>query len=276
MSPAVVALGLFAAVLHASWNALLRSGSDRLWTITVMSLTMAVVAVPFLFVFPVPPAGAWPLLAASALVQVGYSVFLVAAYAHGDLGQVYPVVRGSVPILVTVGGFAFLGERLDGRSVTGVALIALGIMGLTLGKGRASARSLGYAFAAGVTIAVYNTLDALGVRTAGNAGSYTAWVFLLWGAAMTVTYTAMRGRLRFDVRVPASRRAVAGGFVSLLAYAAVIGGFALGPAGPVTALRETSVVVALVIGRFLLGETLTRTRILACTVVAAGAMVLVL
>ena len=216
------------------------------------------------------------LLVGSALVQVGYSVFLVAAYQHGDLGQVYPVVRGSVPILVTFGGFVFLHEQLDGPAVAGIALIALGIMGFTVGRGRASTRSLTYACAAGVTIAVYNTLDALGVRAAGHAGTYTAWVFLLWGTAMAATYVLMRGPLTFDLRATASRRAVGAGMVSLLAYAAVIAGFALGPAGPVTALRETSVVVAVLIGRFLLGETLTRTRLLACAVVSAGAMVLVL
>ncbi len=276
MSATVVALGLTAAVLHAAWNALLRSGSDRLWTVTVMSLTMAVVALPFLVVFPLPAVGAWPFLVGSALVQVGYSVFLVRAYAHGGLSQVYPVVRGSVPVLVTLGGLVFLGERLDTGATTGVLVVAVGVTALALGRGRPSGRALAYAAATGVTIAVYNTLDAAGVRAAGHAGSYSAWVFVLWGVAMAVTHRLVRGPLRIDLRRSTTRRAVAAGAVSLLAYAAVIAGFALGPAGPVTALRETSVVVAVLIGRFVLGEPLTRTRSLACVVVVAGAVVLAL
>ena len=223
MSPLVVGLALFAAVLHAAWNAFLRSGADRLWTVTVMSFASTLVALPCLFLQPLPAPGAWLYIALSALLQVGYSLFLVAAYRHGELGQVYPVVRGSVPLLVTLGGFLLLGERLGLGEVAGVALVAAGIMSLALGKGKASTRSL-----------------------------------------------LLRGRLSLDLRARETWKALGGGLVAMLAYGAVVAAFALGPAGPITALRETSVIFAALLGRLFLGETLTLRRIAACSLVVMG------
>ena len=165
----MIALALAAAILHAAWNAFLRSGADRLWTVTVMSLAMTVVAIPFAATLPFPPSGAWPYLILSSALQVGYSVFLVSAYRHGELGQVYPIVRGSVPLLVTLGGFIFAGERLDARPMLGVVLVALGIMSLSFGKARATTASILFALATGAIIAAYATVDAIGVRTAGHA-----------------------------------------------------------------------------------------------------------
>ena len=135
MSAMAITFALFAAILHAVWNAFLRSGADRLWTVTVMSLVMALVAMPFALIFPLPLAPAWPYLLLSSCLQVGYSVFLVAAYRYGELGQVYPVIRGSVPLLVTFGGFAVAGEHLTAVSLIGVILVALGIMSLSLDAG---------------------------------------------------------------------------------------------------------------------------------------------
>ena len=112
MSASVIVLALFAAISHATWNAFLRTGADRLWSVTVMSFAVTAVAIPFAIILPAPPASAWPYLVVSSCLQVGYSVFLVSAYRHGELGQVYPIVRGSVPLLVTFGGFVLAGERL--------------------------------------------------------------------------------------------------------------------------------------------------------------------
>jgi drug/metabolite transporter (DMT)-like permease len=149
MSAAVIGLALFAAILHASWNAFLRNGSDRLWTVTVMSFASTIVALPFLFIYPMPASDVWLYILLSAVLQVGYSVFLVAAYRYGELGQVYPIVRGTVPLLVTLGGFAVAGDRLDPYQIAGVILVALGIMSLALGKGRASTSSILFALATG-------------------------------------------------------------------------------------------------------------------------------
>lgn len=274
MSPLVVGLALFAAILHASWNAFLRTGADRLWTVTVMSFSSTMLAIPLAILNGFPATSAWLYVGLSACLQVGYSVFLVAAYKHGELGQVYPIVRGSVPLLVTLGGFLLAGQQLTFLETVGVALVGGGIMGLSLGRGRAATTSILYALATGAIIAAYATVDAIGVRAAGNVGAYTAWVLLAYGALLPATFVACRGRLAVDPRAPETWKALGGGLFALLAYGVVVAAFALGPAGPITAVRETSVVFAAFIGRLFLGETLTPRRVGACAVVALGAICL--
>ena len=272
MTATVAALTLFAAILHATWNAFLRSGADRFRAITIMSLSMLVIALPVAFFVPPPPAAAWPWLIGSSLLQVGYSCFLVVAYRQGDLGQIYPVIRGSVPVLVTVGGYFFLSERLEPPLLIGIGLVACGIMALATGKSRASPASLMFAVLTALFIAAYATVDAKGVRIAGHAGSYATWIYILYGSLMGLIFLVSRGRLTVDPFALDTWMAVGGGMVSLLSYGAIVAAFALGPAGPITALRETSVIFAVLIGWMFLGETLTKRRLLACIVVAAGAI----
>lgn len=274
MSTVVIALALFAAILHAIWNAFLRSGGDRLWTVTVMSFASTIVAIPFVFLYPVPASGAWLYIALSAVLQVRYSVFLVAAYRYGELGQDYPIVRGTVPLLVTFGGFAIAGDKLNPYQIAGVILVAIRIMSLAFGKGRASTSSILFALATGAIIAAYATVDSIGVRETAQSGAYTAWVLVLYGVFLPAAFLALRRRLVVDFRAPATWKALGGGLVAMIAYGVVVAAFALGPAGPITALRETSVVFAVLIGWLFLGETLTTRRILACSVVAVGAILL--
>lgn len=274
MSATVVALALFAAVLHAGWNAFLRTGADRLWSVTVMSLSGTAVALACVVLFPLPAASAWPYIVVSAGLQVGYSLFLVAAYRKGELGQVYPIVRGSVPLLVAAGGFLLAGERLGVWQMAGIVLVGAGIMSLAFGRNRAAPSSVAFAVATGALVAAYASVDAAGVRQAGHAGAYAAWVVLLYGMALPVIVVGWRGRFALDLRAPETRKALAGGLVALLAYAAVVAAFALGPAGPIAALRETSVVFAALIGWLFLGETLTPRRLAACLVVALGVILL--
>ncbi|MNI11295.1 EamA-like transporter family protein [compost metagenome] len=274
MSTSVVLLALFAAVLHASWNAFLRSGADRFWMMTVMNLAITVAAIPVVLIFPVPVADAWPYIIASSLFQVAYGLLLVAAYRHGELGQVYPIIRGSAPLLVTVGSFFLMGEVLQPLAMLGVLCIVLGIMTLALGKARASGTSMLFALATGVAIAGYSTFDAIGIRVAGERVAYIAWVFILPGILLSAAYMAIRGPLHIDIRSPETRKAIGGGLVSLLSYGTVLIAYSLAPAGPVSALRETSVVFAALIGWKFLGERLTPRRILACIVVAAGAILI--
>jgi len=274
MSTSVVLLALFAAVLHASWNAFLRSGADRFWMMTVMNLAITVAAIPVVVIFPVPVADAWPYIIGSSLFQVAYGLLLVAAYRHGELGQVYPIIRGSAPLLVTVGSFFLMGEVLQPLAMLGVLCIVLGIMTLALGNTRASGTSMLFALATGVAIAGYSTFDAIGIRVAGERVAYIAWVFILPGILLSAAYMAIRGPLHIDIRSPETRKAIGGGLVSLLSYGTVLVAYSLAPAGPVSALRETSVVFAALIGWKFLGERLTPRRILACIVVAAGAILI--
>jgi drug/metabolite transporter (DMT)-like permease len=274
MSAAVIGLALFAAVLHATWNAVLRSGADRLWSITVMSVSATAVAIPWALLLPLPEPASWPYLLLSSTLQVGYSVFLVFAYRHGELGQVYPVVRGSVPLLVTLGAFLATGQRPPDLALLGIALVGLGIISLAIGRSRANPASILLALATGLFIAGYSTTDAIGVRLAGNAQAYAAWIFIIYGLMMPAAFIALRGPITLDPRSPETLKALAGGVLSLLAYGAVVLAFALGPAGPISALRETSVVFAAAIGRIFLGEALTPRRLAACAVVAVGAICL--
>ncbi|ALN75063.1 EamA family transporter [Aureimonas sp. AU20] len=272
MSPLVIGLALSAAFAHASWNAFLRSGADRFWVVTVMSLTMVPVALPFALLLPLPPADAWPFLLLSSLLQTGYSLFLVAAYRHGDLGQVYPIVRGTVPVLATIGAFMLADEVLSPTSVLGIALIACGILGLVVGRGQVAGRPLLWALATGALVAAYATVDALGVRHAGDPIGYAAWICLFYGALLPLAFRLTRGPLRIDPRSVETWRAAGGGVVSLVAYVLVVTAFSLGPTGPVTALRETSVVFAALIGAAFLGERLTMRRLASCLAVALGAV----
>lgn len=239
-----------------------------------MSFASTIVAIPFVFLYPVPASGAWLYIALSAVLQVRYSVFLVAAYRYGELGQDYPIVRGTVPLLVTFGGFAIAGDKLNPYQIAGVILVAIRIMSLAFGKGRASTSSILFALATGAIIAAYATVDSIGVRETAQSGAYTAWVLVLYGVFLPAAFLALRRRLVVDFRAPATWKALGGGLVAMIAYGVVVAAFALGPAGPITALRETSVVFAVLIGWLFLGETLTTRRILACSVVAVGAILL--
>lgn len=272
MSVVAVGLALLAAILHASWNAFLRTGADRLWSITVMSLAGSIICLPFLFMLPLPGAAAWPYILLSAGLQVGYSLFLVAAYRHGELGQVYPIVRGTVPLLVTLGGFLAFGETLGLWQTLGVIMIATGIMSLALGKTRAATSSILFALTTGLIIACYSTVDSRGVRLVEQPVSYALWVLFLFGLMITLAFIITRRGLVIDMCSPVTWKAVGGGVLAMLAYGLVVVAYAYAPAGLVTAVRETSVVFAVLIGALVLGETLTMRRLLACVIVASGAI----
>jgi drug/metabolite transporter (DMT)-like permease len=271
MHAAVVGFALTTALLHAIWHTLLRSGADRLWSITVMSFATtaaALLAVPFL---PAPLLACWWYMAISAVLQVGYSMFLAAAYAQGELGQVYPIVRGSVPLLVMLGGFWFANQQLGPLGFFGLLMVCIGIGSLAVGKTGIGTKGLLLALITALFVASYLIVDGIGVRLAGNAQSYTAWIFLLYGCLMPLTFLLVRRRLTFDPTKRESLKALAGGALSFVSYAATLAALSIGKLGSVSALRETSVVFSALLGRFILGESLTYRRLLACLVVAIGA-----
>jgi drug/metabolite transporter (DMT)-like permease len=274
MNSPVIALVLLAAVLHAGWNALLRGSPDRLWSITIMCAAVAVagvIAAPFL---PLPSASSWPYIAASAAFHVGYNLFLVRTYRNGDLGQTYPIARGSSPLLITLGAAIFAGERLGPVSLFGVLLVSAGIISLAFQGRRLAVSSLPYAFGTGCFIGAYSVTDGLGARLAGDGVSYIVWMGILWAGAMPLIYVAVRDgrsliRPRRDMLT-----AIGGGLVSILGYGIVIQAMMSSPLGPVSALRETSVVFAAIFGRLFLHERLTLARVAACAVITAGAICL--
>lgn len=272
MSPTAIALTLLAALLHATWNALLRSSLDRLWSVTIMSFATTLAAVPLALLLPVPLTQSWTYLGFSAVLQVAYIILLAHAYRSGELAQVYPVVRGSVPMLVTIGGFVLAGQRVGPAGLLGIALISLGIVSLALGRLRAEAKTLALGLLTALLVASYVTADGIGVRLSGNPQSYVAWIFLIYGALLPATFLALRGRITVKLRAPETVKAMTGGFISLASYGAIIAALALSKLGPVSALRETSIVFAALIGHFVLAERLTGRRVLVCLAVTLGAV----
>ena len=270
----IIALILFAALLHASWNALLRGGADRLWSMTVMCLAVALASV-VMAVFLAPPAQAsWMYAVLSAVLHVGYNLFLVRSYRAGDLGQTYPISRGSSPLLITIAASAFAGERVEMSALLGIALVAGGIISLAFNGRKLAVPSLPYALGTGCFIAAYSVVDGIGVRLSGAPMAYTVWMCALWGVLMPAVYIGLRGAGNLFTLRPGFATASIGGLVSLLAYGIVIYAMSGAPMGAVSALRETSVLFAALIGYFFLGETLTVRKMLACAVIAAGTIII--
>ncbi len=270
MTPFVLACVMCAAILHASWNAVLRGGSDRLWSMTLMMIAVACTTAIMLVFVPWPNAASWPYVIASATIHTGYNLSLVRTYRSGDLGQTYPVSRGSSPVLVTLGAAIFAHETLNIASSIGIALVAGGILSLAFqGKG-VRTDFLPAAFTTGVLIGAYTVVDGIGVRLSENSLAYSTSMFLLWSITMPAIYYAMRGKPPSYTKAQ-TVMALTGGIVSILAYGIVIWAMQYDAMGVVSALRETSVVYAAIIGRFLLKEKLTVRRITSCVAIAVGA-----
>ncbi len=274
MTLPIAALVLFAALLHASWNALLKSGQDRFWSMTVMGIGTSLACAALLFFQPLPLAPSWPFLLGSALLHVGYNAFLIRAYARGEFGSAYPVARGSSPLLVTLGA-ALAAHELPGiRALAGILLVSGGIISLVFRGRRLPESGIFYALGTGCFIAAYSVTDGIGGRLSGNALSYTLWMCLLWGATAVPIYLAWRRDLQLWRGLRRTGTAALGGIVSLLAYGIVIFAMTRAPMGAVSALRETSVLFAVLLGRIFFAEKLTGRRILSALVIVAGALCL--
>jgi uncharacterized membrane protein len=270
MNLVVLACVTCAAILHAGWNAVLRGGHDQLWSMTLMMIAVACASAVTLAFVPWPEAASWPYLVASALIHTGYNLSLVRTYRSGDLGQTYPVSRGSSPVLVALGATVFAHETLTVASSVGIALVSGGIVSLAFQGRRVRADFLPAALITGVLIGAYTVVDGIGVRLSGNSLSYATGMFLLWSLTMPPLYLWMRGRPPAYTRAQ-TVVALAGGLVSILAYGIVIWAMQSDAMGAVSALRETSVVYAAIIGRVFLKERLNARRITSCLAIAAGA-----
>lgn len=269
---------LLAAVLHASWNAMLHGNRDRFWSMTWMSVAMAAVATPVVLTSPLPDPAAWPYIVASGLVHIVYNVSLVRSYRRSDLAVAYPVARGSSPLLVALGAALFAQEAIRPVHALGIVMISGGIIALALQGRRVSGAGVWAALATGAIIALYTVIDGIGVRVSGGqAVSYAAWMFLFYWL-MPVLFVAARGSEAFWAPIRTAPwsavSSMGGGLVSVAAYGIVIWALQAGAMGMVSALRETSVVFAVLIGRVWLREAVSPARWVACVVVAAGAVCL--
>jgi drug/metabolite transporter (DMT)-like permease len=269
---------LLAALLHASWNAMLHGNRDRFLSMTWMSIAIAAISTLVVLFVPWPARAAWPYIGASGLVHIVYNATLVRSYRRNDLAQAYPVARGSSPLLVTLGAALFAHEAIGPLHAIGIAMISGGIIAIALQGQHVSRAGVLAALTTGVTIAVYTVIDGIGVRlSGGQALAYTAWMFMFYWL-MPVLFVAVRGLTALWEPVREAPLSVGssliGGVVSIAAYGIVIWALQSGAMGTVSALRETSVVFAVLIGRVFLRETVSAKRWLACMIVAAGAICL--
>ena len=266
-----------AAFVHAAWNALVKAEGDRLTLIRIMSFTQLNLSLLLLPFVAVPAGEAWSYLIASAFVNVGYMLFLSEAYRSGDLSHAYPLARGIAPLIVAAVSMLFLGEELSQASQIAILLIALGITSLSLTRGIEGLRDLrmvGFALGTGGFIAAYTLLDGLGARAAGTAHGYMIWVSL---AASALIIASVRW-LQRGVSAPASRRTriagVTSGLTSYISSWMIIWAMTLVPIPLVSALRETSIVFAVVIGVVFLKERLNLARLASIMATLIGTTIL--
>ena len=277
-TPLVLGLVLLAAVLHAVWNALIKSSADAWLTmLMVFGTGSAACALGLPFVEP-PARESWPWLAAGIALHNGYVIFLLLSYRVGDLSHVYPLARGSGPLLVALLSGPVVGEHLSAPELAGSVLVSLGIASLALDRSVATAAGRGaalLALATGVWIAGYTLVDAMGVRRSGSTLGYILWLQASEALPFLLATLAIRRRevLAFAASA-AGRRGAGGGLMATLAYSLVLWAYSLGAVAPIAALRETSVIIAALIGTLLLGEPFGGRRILAALLVAAGVLAL--
>ncbi|HTR86422.1 MAG TPA: DMT family transporter [Reyranella sp.] len=277
MSLTVFLMVLGAALVHATWNALVKADGDRWSLIGVMAGTQFVLSAALLPFFPIPAAVAWPYIAANTVLTTGYTLLLVRAYRHGDLSLVYPLARGISPLIVAGVMVFFMGERLTWTAQIGVLTVGLAVTSLALTRGASGLRdlpSVAIALATGCFIATYTIVDGLGARAAQSASGYMIWITIL-SSAVIVAFVLFRRRRSV---APIGQRTRRAGIASaLLSYASswiVIVALTLAPVPMVSALRETGIVFAVLIGVVFLHERLSLARFASILATLAGATLL--
>lgn len=271
MSGAVFGLIMFAAALHASWNAIVKAGKNTLLTTVVVTASAAVWAAVFLPFLPSPDSQSWPYIALSVVLQIAYFGLLARVYRIADMSQTYPLMRGVAPLIVALAAIVMLGEIPSRNAGLGIIIICFGILLMMFSAGRHSRPGLSLALLNAVVIGAYTLVDGIGVRLSAAPAAYTLWIFLLTGTGIAL-YAALtrlsetRQYLRLNWRL-----GVVGGFGTLTSYGLALYAMTLAPVAVVAALRETSILFAVAISGMLLKEQIGRIRILSVCVIAIGA-----
>lgn len=277
VAPAVVvSLVLLAAVMHATWNALIKGSRDQVGTQALLMFVGVVLAAAVLPWVPPPARASWPLIGLSVVVHTVYRTVLVWSYREGDLSKVYPLARGFAPLLVALAATYFAGEWLNRWETAGVVLVSAGIASLAFekrgpGHGR---RPVVLALLTGLCVSSYSLIDGLGARRAGTAIGYAAWLFVFEGLPFAVGTAIVRRRDLGNILRSSWRAGLMGGVISTVGYTVVIWAMSVGGMAQVIALRETSVIVAALIGIRLMREGSGARRITAAAIVVAGNLLL--
>jgi len=276
MDATVTTIVLLAALMHAVWNALLKSSADRLVELTTLNLSAGLIALAVVPFVGFPATESFPFLLATLLLHVGYYAFLILSYNRGGLSLVYPIARGGSPVLVALVSALFLGEVLSGAQTLGVAIITASIAGLAFAGGVAGLSSTAILFALGtsVMIAGYSIADGLGARVSGAPIAYIASLFVLNAFPLLLVLPVLRPGLGLRGLGRQCKTGMLGGILSVGAYGLAIWAMTRAPIAIVSALRETSVVLAAILGATFLREPFGPRRVLASIGVALGVIVL--
>ncbi|MDX8440792.1 EamA family transporter [Mesorhizobium australafricanum] len=252
---------LAAAAMHAIWNALVKVHLDRFLSITLMTLGMgfaALFALPFV---EVPKAEVWPYIIASVIFHIGYRTFLIGAYKAGDFAQTYPLARGTAPLLAALGGMVVVGEVPAPLAILGIVLLSAGTLVMSFRGGvhleRFNLRAVGFALGTSIFIASYTLSDGSGARLAATAQSYAAWLFICDAAGALVLCIVFRGPQSLPVLARDWKAGLFTGVLSGAAYWIVMWAMTKAPIASVASLRETSILFAMMISVFALGEKMT-------------------
>ena len=278
MTLAVFSAVLAAALMHASWNALIKVRLDPFASISLTALGMAVASLPVLPFVAFPNRGAWVWIGVSLAMHIGYRLFLTRAYAAGDLAQTYPLARGTAPLITTVGGMALIGEVPGPFALAGILLLSAGTLLMSLrGGGRLAALNPGavrYALTTSLFIAGYTLADGMGARQAHTALSYAAWLFVCDGIVAMLLAFGHRGRALIDTLYVEWRLGLLTGLLSGGAYAIAMWAMTQAPIASVASLRESSILFAMAISVLALGERMTAWRAAAGLCIVAGVVAL--
>jgi len=270
-----MAIVLFAAALHATWNALVRASSHKFQDTVLIVLGAGVWTAFLLPLVPIPAVESWPYLAASVLIHVAYFALVAFSYRSGELSFVYPLMRGSAPALTAVAGALLINESPSLGGWAGVLLISCGVLVLAGDSWRSGTFRTAPAMLAltnaGV-IVVYTVVDGQGARLSGHAFSYTGWMFLLTAPLLLAIAAAGQGREVLQRIELGWRRGLLGGACTLASYGLALWAMTRAPIALVAALRETSVVFAAIIAAYFLREPITRLRYASILTVSAGAV----
>lgn len=271
MSLSIIAIILSAALLHAIWNSIVKTAIDRTMTLGLVAFGHVLPGAVMVVLLPLPSAESFIYIALSTIVHFAYFYLLGRAYQDGDLSVVYPIARGIVPVLVSLWAWLLLGEVLPLAVWGGIALIIIGILlsSWKVLKSGVGTSTLVMSLGTGFCISIYSLVDGMGVRLSGNTLSYWAWgAFLHLFIASFAGWRRRRVMMSLPLRVWAL--GIAGGMVSMTAYGLVLYAKNFAPLGAVSALRETSVIFATLIGYFLLKEGSWKRRLSAAVLMTVG------
>ena len=278
MEPFVFVLVLAAAIMHASWNAIVKVAGDRFFSMAIVMGAHTVIALPMVIYYGLPSPDSWLWILLSFAIHLAYYYGVINQYRDGDLSHVYPLSRGAAPLLVAAAAYVFAGEALSPPGVIAVIIISIGILTLALpGSARqaASRHATLYAMFTACMIAGYTIVDGIGGRTDAEVIRYISWLFLLEGMPLMLLLPVLRSKAELAAEWRLNGwKSVIGGALSAAAYGLVIWAMSLTPMGLVSALRETSVIIAALIGTYVMKETLGPRRIAAACLVTIGVIVL--